>query len=51
MEDLIEIKKVLVRKDGIKYVIVPKASKIKGGDLVLIRKVKKEEFKDGRNRS
>lgn len=31
-----EIKKVLLRKDGIKYLIIPKQSKIKGGDLVLI---------------
>lgn len=31
-----EIKKVLIRKDGIKYVIIPKNSKIKEGDTVLI---------------
>lgn len=45
-----EIKKVLVRKDGIKYVIIPKNSKINGGDTVLItnnlsiiNKLKQEE--------
>lgn len=31
-----EVKKVLVRTDGIKYVIIPKASTIKAGKLVLI---------------
>lgn len=31
-----EIKKVLMRKDGIKMVIIPKYSDIQKGDLVLI---------------
>ena len=31
-----EIKKVLIRKDGIKYCIIPKNSKINGGDLILM---------------
>lgn len=31
-----EVKKVLGRKDGVKMIIVPKHSKIKKGDLVLI---------------
>lgn len=31
-----EIKKVLLRKDGIKYVIIPKNSKIKSGDTILM---------------
>jgi len=31
-----EIKKVLERKDGVKMVIIPKFSKIKKGDLVLV---------------
>ena len=31
-----EVKKVLERKDGIKMVIIPKESKIKKGDKVLI---------------
>lgn len=50
----IEIKNVLIRKDGIKYVIIPKNSKIKEGspvlitdNLNLINKFKKEE-KNGR---
>jgi len=48
-----EIKKVLVRSDEVKYLIIPKKSKIKGGDLVLItnnlkmiNKFKKEEEND-----
>lgn len=48
-----EIKKVLVRKDGIKYCIIPKYSKINAGDLViisndmsLINKFKMEEKND-----
>lgn len=31
-----EIRKVLIRSDGIKYLIVPKKSEIKAGELVLI---------------
>jgi len=31
-----EIRKVLIRTDGIKYLIVPKKSKIKEGELVLV---------------
>lgn len=31
-----EIKKVLIRKDGIKYIIIPKQSSINAGDLVVI---------------
>ena len=48
-----EIRKVLQRKDGIKMVIIPKHSKIKKGELVLvtnnlalINKVQREEEKD-----
>lgn len=45
-----EVRKVLLRKDGIKMAIIPKKSKINAGDLVLItnnlsmiNKFKKEE--------
>lgn len=31
-----EIKKVAIRKDGIKYILIPKKSEIKSGDTVLI---------------
>lgn len=31
-----EIKKVLIRKDGIKYVIIPKNSEIKEGEMILM---------------
>ena len=31
-----EIRKVLIRTDGIKYLIIPKRSKIKEGELVLV---------------
>ncbi len=31
-----EIRKVLIRTDGIKYLIIPKKSKIKNGELVLV---------------
>jgi hypothetical protein len=48
----LEIKKVLIRSDGIKYLIIPKKSKINAGDLVLvtnntnlINKLKREEQK------
>lgn len=49
-----EIRTVLLRKDGIKYLIIPKKSKIKNGEqvlitnnLMLINKIKKEEQKNG----
>jgi len=31
-----EIRNVLIRKDGIKYCIIPKKSKIKAGEIILI---------------
>lgn len=31
-----EIRNVLIRKDGIKYLIIPKKSKIKAGEKVLV---------------
>jgi hypothetical protein len=47
-----EIRTVLIRIDGIKYCIIPKKSKIKAGDLVLItnnikliNKMKEEKLK------
>lgn len=42
----IEIKKVLIRKDGVKYIIIPKNTNINEGDYVKITKLKEE--KDGR---
>ncbi len=45
-----EIRKVLIRKDGIKLCIIPKKSEINAGDYVMINKV--EEVKNGgRNKS
>jgi hypothetical protein len=41
-----EIKKVLIRKDGVKMIIVPKHSDIKSGDYVTI---KKTEVKNDRS--
>lgn len=34
-----EIRKVLIRKDGVKLVIIPKKSEIKEGEYVLIKKM------------
>jgi len=52
-----EIKKVLLRSDGVKMVIIPKNSNIESGDLVLIsnnlnliKKFKKEEEENGRRK-
>lgn len=49
-----EVRTVLQRKDGVKMVIIPKNSKIKKGDLVLvtdnlklINKFQMEEKNDG----
>jgi hypothetical protein len=38
----VEIKKVLIRKDGIKIVIIPKNSGIEAGDYVKIIKLEEE---------
>ena len=44
-----EIKKVLLRKDGIKYLIIPKNSDLKKDDLVMINKIdEKEEIKNAK---
>jgi len=47
MEELV-IKKVLKRSDGIKYLVIPKDSKIKGGDYVQVYKINSKEVKNGR---
>jgi len=44
-----EIRKVLIRKDGIKYLIVPKNSEINSGDYVTIDKIDKEVIKWQKN--
>jgi len=46
-----EVKKVLVRKDGVKYIIVPKNSKLNTGDLIKLIKIEKEEDEDGKGRN
>jgi len=44
-----EIKKVLLRTDGIKYLIIPKNSDLKKDDLVMINKIdQKEEIKNAK---
>ena len=44
-----EIKKVLLRKDGIKYLIIPKNSDLKKDDLFMINKIdQKEEIKNAK---
>jgi hypothetical protein len=52
-----EIVKVHIRKDGVKYLIVPKNSKIKSGDFVamtndlnLVSKFKMEVKNDGKRK-
>ena len=45
-----EIKKVWERKDGVKFVIVPKNSNIKSGDYVKIIKINGGEDTNGRQR-
>jgi hypothetical protein len=46
-----EIRRVLIRKDGIKYLIVPKHSDINGGDYVSIDKIDKEVLNGRRKKS
>jgi hypothetical protein len=42
-----EVKKVLIRKDGVKYIIIPKNSQLNAGDLVKLIKVEKEDENNG----
>ena len=41
-----EIKKVRIRKDGVKFVIIPKNSEIQGGDYVSIDKIENGRRKE-----
>jgi hypothetical protein len=41
----VEIRKVLIRNDGIKYVIIPKKSDLSAGDYVRIIKLEEENGK------
>lgn len=41
-----EIKKVWERKDGVKFVIIPKNSEIQGGDYVSIDKIENGRGKE-----
>ena len=47
-----EIRKVLLRTDGIKYLIIPKKSNIKAGDFVAIKTIdEKEVMKNDRRKN
>jgi hypothetical protein len=37
-----EVRRVLIRKDGIKYIIIPKKSEIQSGDFVIVTKMEEE---------
>ena len=43
MEEITEVRRVLQRTDGIKYLIIPKKSKILKDDLVVVRKLNMEK--------
>ena len=43
MEEIIEVRRVLQRSDNIKYVIIPKKSKLIKDDLVVIKKLDTKE--------
>ena len=45
-----EVKKILLRTDGVKYIIVPKNSDLKAGDLIKLIKIEKED-EDGKGRN
>lgn len=45
-----EIRKVLKRTDGIKYLIIPKSSDINAGDFVKIFKIDTREVENDDNR-
>ena len=39
-----EIRKILLRTDGIKYLIIPKASDLEKGDFVMITKINQKDI-------
>ena len=41
-----EIRKILLRTDGIKYLIIPKASDLEKGDFVMITKLNEKEIRE-----
>ena len=43
---MMEVTKILERKDGIKYCIVPKKSKIKKADCVAVIKIEEEKIRE-----
>jgi len=45
-----EIRKVLERKDGIKYLIIPKKADFKKGDFVEINKIGGQDGREGKDR-
>ena len=45
-----EVKKVLLRADNVKYIIIPKGSQIKAGDYVMISVINQKEVEDGRRK-
>lgn len=46
-ESEMEVRKILIRTDGIKYIIIPKKSELKAGDFVKVIKLEEE---DGRRK-
>lgn len=44
MENFV-VKKILVRKDGVKYIVIPKDCNLNSGDYVMISKVNKKEVR------
>ena len=48
MEEICEVRRVLKRTDGVKYLIIPKKSVIKAGELVTISKLNQMEVKNGK---
>jgi hypothetical protein len=43
----VEVRRVLERSDGIKYLIIPKKSTLVKDDLVIVRKLNTTETKNG----
>lgn len=48
---MMEIRKILLRTDGIKYLVIPKRSELNAGDFVMLIKInEKEVIKNARER-
>lgn len=49
MKETFVIKKILIRTDGVKYIVIPKASELIAGDYVMISKINQDKKYQDKN--